>query len=679
MFAPLAAKTQTKTSASSIHNRAHQRAALVAPRLGHREIEEAHMLPRSLGNQAMLQLLAQRASSPTGKEQPGDQHESLADPAADWRHPTAREAAPTVPEDASNTPEFPPDRSNSHQTRSPLSVLQLRGAIQPQLVVGQFNDPLEHEADRVAEQVLAAPAHPAVSSTLRQRQRVLEQPTGQPVAASASVEQGLASPGRPLEPVLRQDMEHRFGHDFSQVRVHTSAAAEHSAQGLNARAYTFGHNIVFDTGQFVPGTQQGRRLIAHELAHVVQDAGHAGPPVVRRQPRPDVSKFKIISRIWRVAGRDIVIIETNTGIRRAFYRRTGLGAKGVGLAPPPGGWAPFRGLEPHPGNPSQPWFSKNEYYTTVHPESELRGYGNTLNKEVAGWLDGQYITRGPEMPWQQVRQEMEDVIRRPSLAPVSPPAVAASGEIGGGRGRGGGGAKPSPGQTSSTAAKVESTATKVESTAAKVESTASKVELKTLAAEGGTAVELAGAAAKGGRLVRLGTFLLAAAMPGPLDVLFLYIGFFGSIAEAKVKLRQKYYALGFAEGLGASLLGFPRGEAMDMLVKPAGTPSIGERVAGFERVRDRATSSGSIDGFRFAVQLTSEQRTAFLQEGFGVIAKKGHTIGPNFNLDDVIELGIALQPLVEDLLELAQEQEMARRTREMVERMYEDTESMWQK
>ncbi|MES1245798.1 MAG: DUF4157 domain-containing protein [Acidobacteriota bacterium] len=82
----------------------------------------------------------------------------------------------------------------------------------------------------------------------------------------------LAAPGRPLEPALRQDMEQSFGHDFSRVRVHSGAAAERSAQDVNAHAYTVGHNIVFDAGAFAPGTQRGRRLLAHELTHVVQQS-----------------------------------------------------------------------------------------------------------------------------------------------------------------------------------------------------------------------------------------------------------------------------------------------------------------------------------------------------------------------------------------------------------------------
>jgi hypothetical protein len=80
----------------------------------------------------------------------------------------------------------------------------------------------------------------------------------------------LSSPGQPLDSTTRIFMEDRFGYDFSEVRVHTGSAAEQSAQDVNAHAYTVGHNVVFGAGQFAPGTHAGRRLLAHELAHVVQ-------------------------------------------------------------------------------------------------------------------------------------------------------------------------------------------------------------------------------------------------------------------------------------------------------------------------------------------------------------------------------------------------------------------------
>ena len=146
-----------------------------------------------------------------------------------------------------------------------------KGVLQRKLMIGASNDPLEVEADRVADQVMAAPAQSPVNGAPLRIQRYAVQP-GAP-AAPPSVDHVLASPGRPLEPALRQDMEQRFGHDFSRVRVHSGAAAEQSTCDVNAYAYTVGQDIVFGGGQYTPGTHQGRRLIAHELTHVVQQSG----------------------------------------------------------------------------------------------------------------------------------------------------------------------------------------------------------------------------------------------------------------------------------------------------------------------------------------------------------------------------------------------------------------------
>jgi len=88
----------------------------------------------------------------------------------------------------------------------------------------------------------------------------------------------LSSSGQPLDAGTRAFMEPRFGHDFSQVRVHTDARAAESAQAVNALAYTVGRDVVFGTGQYAPGTSDGKRLIAHELSHVVQQSGGVGGP-----------------------------------------------------------------------------------------------------------------------------------------------------------------------------------------------------------------------------------------------------------------------------------------------------------------------------------------------------------------------------------------------------------------
>jgi hypothetical protein len=80
----------------------------------------------------------------------------------------------------------------------------------------------------------------------------------------------LRSPGQPLDQATRASMEPRFGYDFSHVRIHTDERAARSAGAVNALAYTVGQDVVFGTGRYAPGTAEGRRLLAHELTHVMQ-------------------------------------------------------------------------------------------------------------------------------------------------------------------------------------------------------------------------------------------------------------------------------------------------------------------------------------------------------------------------------------------------------------------------
>lgn len=158
--------------------------------------------------------------------------------------------------------------------------------LQRKLTIGASNDPLEQEADRIADQVMAVPGHSAVSGTPVKVQCFTGSPSGQTAEAPASVERVLASPGQPLEPSLREEMEGRFGYDFSRVRVHTGSAAEQSARDVSARAYTVGNNIVFGAGQFTPEMNVGWRLIAHELTHVMQQnsATIASNRMLQRRP-----------------------------------------------------------------------------------------------------------------------------------------------------------------------------------------------------------------------------------------------------------------------------------------------------------------------------------------------------------------------------------------------------------
>jgi len=92
------------------------------------------------------------------------------------------------------------------------------------------------------------------------------------------VHEVLQSPGQPLDPETRTFMEPRFGQDLSRVRVHANARAAESAWAVNARAYTVGNAIVFGAGFYAPQNPDGRRLLAHELSHVVQQRPGSSTP-----------------------------------------------------------------------------------------------------------------------------------------------------------------------------------------------------------------------------------------------------------------------------------------------------------------------------------------------------------------------------------------------------------------
>ena len=97
-----------------------------------------------------------------------------------------------------------------------------------------------------------------------------------PAQVPQAVHDVLGSPGRPLEPATRNWVEPRFGSDFSNVRVHDDSHAAESARAVGALAYTVGSHVVFDTHQYAPDTPAGRHLLAHELAHTLQDPGAGG-------------------------------------------------------------------------------------------------------------------------------------------------------------------------------------------------------------------------------------------------------------------------------------------------------------------------------------------------------------------------------------------------------------------
>ncbi|MCU0526247.1 MAG: DUF4157 domain-containing protein [Elainella sp. Prado103] len=115
----------------------------------------------------------------------------------------------------------------------------------------------------------------AVSQLLQASQAIAPDAGGIPAIVRSVIN---SDRGRPLEPAVQAEMESRFQQDFSQVRIHTDSKAMESAQAVNANAYTVKQDIAFDVGQYAPESKTGKHLLAHELAHVVQQSrGGAAP------------------------------------------------------------------------------------------------------------------------------------------------------------------------------------------------------------------------------------------------------------------------------------------------------------------------------------------------------------------------------------------------------------------
>ena len=209
--------------------------------------------------------------------------------------------------------------------------------IQTKLTIGQPNDKYEQEADRVAEQVMRMPdpRSPTVAITRPVRaplvQRLCtdcdEELQRQPLeegeeeteeslhTKAASSKMPRVTPaieyhlnasrksGLPLPEQTRSFMEPRFGNDFSQVRVHTDTSAKRAAQSLNAQAFTHGNHIYFGSGYYQPHTRAGKRLLAHEITHVVQQTGG----VQLKSPIPNQSNTEALKANDRSAKDSLIL------------------------------------------------------------------------------------------------------------------------------------------------------------------------------------------------------------------------------------------------------------------------------------------------------------------------------------------------------------------------------------
>jgi hypothetical protein len=156
---------------------------------------------------------------------------------------------------------------------------------------------------------------------------------------------------------------------------------------------------------------------------------------------------------------------------------------------------------------------------------------------------------------------------------------------------------------------------------------------------------------------RIGS-LIEGLVPTPLDALMLYVNFFASIAEKKEQIKSERFAFGFAEGLAASLAKQSASWVKDKVMIEVAESSIGEKVAGFEGVKENALNKGIAAGFKFGATLTPEQAKAFLNSAIVNWAHKDTSGFSAIHLNrpdhyDILHLAIGLNPIVTELFEKA--------------------------
>src|SRR5678815_3534532 len=154
------------------------------------------------------------------------------------------------------------------------------------LPVGAPDHAAERDADRIADRVMQSTSAEAALQPSAATDLVSDARAGARSVAAGPVTDlsGYLGPGQPLDQSVRAFAGPRFSFDFSRVRIHADERAAAAAAALDARAFTYGSSIAFGPGEYRPLSTDGQRLIAHELAHVVQQSTTSNAGIVRRQP-----------------------------------------------------------------------------------------------------------------------------------------------------------------------------------------------------------------------------------------------------------------------------------------------------------------------------------------------------------------------------------------------------------
>ena len=329
---------------------------------------------------------------------------------------------------------------------------------QPKLTINNPNDKYEQEADAVADKVMQmetpsvqkksgadsffssspvsiTPLQRKCDNCKEEEKMQRKEIDREELTADNNIENyvgGLQSGGQPLPNEARNFYEPRFGYDFSNVKIHTDNVAAKSAQSINALAYTSGSNIVFNTNQYSPNTDSGKKLLGHELTHVVQQGG-------------SIQAKKIQRAVVRVNNQSVTIDYGNvigianylTGIQAAITIYTGaaptpaMDAAITALSPQNQRWLLF-GLDVLTDNTTAAQAALNRVdainrLIAFVPSSTTQPLGNIANTQLfarevlisSGWTDVT-LTRSLTAPGVADRAIIDPIINPPATGGLPP-------------------------------------------------------------------------------------------------------------------------------------------------------------------------------------------------------------------------------------------------------------------
>ena len=475
-------------------------------------------------------------------------------------------------------------------------------------------------------------------------------------------------------------MESRFHKNFSHVQLHSDARASATASVVQARAFTIGHHIVLGAGEYSPGTAAGRALLAHELAHVVQQSalGSHEPRLIQREPSGptygnlfrdapapgswrDVVKLKEVNGTWReVGGRhpgtasgkyDFVVKD---GEIYAVKAKTTPGAIGHTEAAQ-GGRVNWAGEVRF--NKKGQLLSWNDGSGHYRPLSSIRSPANNAGLPDSKKIPGQ---KEPQ-PLFQMHEETAPKPRPRDKLPQLPVEQPAT--------------KPRvPGEQPKVRAgppRME----EFEQRFGKKAATAPAATTAALAEEAGSVLKVQGRAASA--LSKIGSaagWVADFLMPGPQDAIMLMVQFAMTYAEAQESARAEGMRTGFGHGLAAGLLRLKRGWIRDNLAPKVIGRSVASEVAATTGYREKGVVQGLVAGISFAERLNADQRKALLKEARRAMRAKGDDVSltarweRGYTANDIIDLSVALAPRIDEILEEARKNEELRQAAEMREK-----------